>query len=37
LIRRVANLQASKRLVMMIEPDQLLEAEEIDALQDIAA
>jgi purine-binding chemotaxis protein CheW len=37
LIRRVANLQQSKRLVMMIEPDQLLEAQELDALQELAA
>jgi len=37
LIRRVANLQQSKRLVMMIEPDQLLEADEIDALHEMAA
>lgn len=37
LIRRVANLQQSKRLVMMIEPEQLLEADELDALQDMAA
>lgn len=37
LIRRVANLQQSKRLVMMIEPDQLLEADELDALQGLAA
>ncbi len=37
LIRRVANLQQSKRLVMMIEPDQLLEEQELDALQEMAA
>lgn len=37
LIRRVANLQQSKRLVMMIEPEQLLEADELDALQEMAA
>jgi purine-binding chemotaxis protein CheW len=37
LIRRVANLQQSKRLVMMIEPDQLLEADEIEALHEMAA
>jgi len=37
LIRRVANLQQSKRLVMMIEPEQLLEADELDALQELAA
>lgn len=37
LIRRVANLQQSKRLVMMIEPEQLLGADELDALQGMAA
>ncbi|MBU3694353.1 MAG: chemotaxis protein CheW [Rhodocyclaceae bacterium] len=37
LIRRVANLQQSNRLVMMIEPDQLLETRELAALQELAA